>query len=458
MPSLVWHPYGPTYWRITTTNGRYLATVRRGYKAVAHVVALLVLIGLCLVVFNVTVFVPTVVLCARGREGALELLSEHWLRGAGCPFPSLNLSGGVHGHLLTGLVCLIDVVLTVVVPVSLFALLIRDPGIAHTPLTGYGDPSAAPDASERGASTVEDEAHERMSLTASSEMPPLPHVQQGAAASRDGAPPPAEGDNAAQFQGHRYHRRGFWAIVPMRQRTSSRRHVTADTYGIDTPPQQTAGGRATTTGPIHMYRKYCDQCMAPREARSSHCAECGVCVHDFDHHCGVTQTCVGRNNFRTFLLFVASAAALCDWVLIISACALWAGAADGRGSTVQASSIALIALVALSSLQLHLGLLLYLRLYVCLGVTLREERKRGGLFPGKDLAIHYEDECSCLRRDSLCCCGCVSSGDDEPVGAAKGVPRPFDRGLPRNALAFFGCLNPTADAPDGTNVRVVERI
>eukprot|EP01059_Diplonema_ambulator_P000791 TRINITY_DN10635_c0_g1_i4.p1 TRINITY_DN10635_c0_g1~~TRINITY_DN10635_c0_g1_i4.p1 ORF type:complete len:435 (+),score=125.72 TRINITY_DN10635_c0_g1_i4:40-1305(+) len=67
------------------------------------------------------------------------------------------------------------------------------------------------------------------------------------------------------------------------------------------PPQQDTYQDVNGTVVL---QKWCRTCNVMRPLRASHCAECDVCVDRFDHHCHITGTCVGRRNFRQFIVFV----------------------------------------------------------------------------------------------------------------------------------------------------------
>ncbi|KAG5492676.1 hypothetical protein JKF63_01255 [Porcisia hertigi] len=46
--------------------------------------------------------------------------------------------------------------------------------------------------------------------------------------------------------------------------------------------------------------KLCTTCHIIRPPQSSHCRFCDVCVEEFDHHCVVLGSCVGKRTFRFF--------------------------------------------------------------------------------------------------------------------------------------------------------------
>jgi len=51
---------------------------------------------------------------------------------------------------------------------------------------------------------------------------------------------------------------------------------------------------------------FCVNCMAKKPLRSKHCRICDKCTAKHDHHCPWVWNCVGVNNHRQFVLFVAT--------------------------------------------------------------------------------------------------------------------------------------------------------
>lgn len=62
----------------------------------------------------------------------------------------------------------------------------------------------------------------------------------------------------------------------------------------------------------HSYQKvkFCKTCRIYRPPRTTHCKVCDRCVSQFDHHCTLLGTCVGRNNYRAYFFFLLSGTTL----------------------------------------------------------------------------------------------------------------------------------------------------
>ncbi|CAG9321408.1 unnamed protein product [Blepharisma stoltei] len=61
--------------------------------------------------------------------------------------------------------------------------------------------------------------------------------------------------------------------------------------------------------------RYCERCEIVKNARTTHCDECGVCIDEYDHHCPWTSKCIGKNNLIFFYGFLIGL--LCTFIFVI---------------------------------------------------------------------------------------------------------------------------------------------
>ncbi|KAK7195713.1 DHHC palmitoyltransferase [Novymonas esmeraldas] len=94
----------------------------------------------------------------------------------------------------------------------------------------------------------------------------------------------------------------FTAIFTAASLTCLTLSVTLDPGIIPPAPQSEQPENPTTVmvGGKAVECKVCTTCHIIRPPRSSHCRFCDVCVEEFDHHCGILGSCVGKRTFRFF--------------------------------------------------------------------------------------------------------------------------------------------------------------
>ncbi|KAF9947004.1 Palmitoyltransferase zdhhc14, partial [Modicella reniformis] len=85
------------------------------------------------------------------------------------------------------------------------------------------------------------------------------------------------------------------------------------------PPRSPPRLKEVQVGMYTVRLKYCDTCKIYRPPRCSHCRQCDNCVEDEDHHCIWLNNCIGRRNYRYFLIFVTTASV---YALLTSALSL----------------------------------------------------------------------------------------------------------------------------------------
>jgi palmitoyltransferase ZDHHC9/14/18 len=74
--------------------------------------------------------------------------------------------------------------------------------------------------------------------------------------------------------------------------------------------------RYIETGDLRLRCNYCVTCRIYRPPRASHCGICNNCVDEFDHHCPWMGNCIGKNNYKAFVSFLA-VASLTSFVVMV---------------------------------------------------------------------------------------------------------------------------------------------
>ena len=114
--------------------------------------------------------------------------------------------------------------------------------------------------------------------------------------------------------------------------------------------------------------RLCTTCQVFRPKRASHCSTCGNCVEIFDHHCVFVGTCIGKRNYRYFMLFLT--------MIFFSICLLIINMIVFliQKSSRDISHIAIIVVVSVVGAVIGLPILGFLIFHIYLAVTKKTTR------------------------------------------------------------------------------------
>lgn len=63
--------------------------------------------------------------------------------------------------------------------------------------------------------------------------------------------------------------------------------------------------------------RYCGTCDVYQPPKAAHCPDCNVCIDGYDHHCPWMGTCIGKNNFKAFVVFNMT------WLIYLIYACIW---------------------------------------------------------------------------------------------------------------------------------------
>lgn len=121
--------------------------------------------------------------------------------------------------------------------------------------------------------------------------------------------------------------------------------------------------------------KHCSACNIFRPERTSHCKFCNRCVQNFDHHCHMIGTCIGKNNYRSYFLYIISL--MIANALSVSHVVAWVFRTETRSKialmrVVMAVVAILTGLISSVGFVMALGLSAYHSFLICINQTTRE--------------------------------------------------------------------------------------
>ncbi|CBQ69800.1 conserved hypothetical protein [Sporisorium reilianum SRZ2] len=197
--------------------------------------------------------------------------------------------------------------------------------------------------------------------------------------------------------------------------------------------------------------KWCETCGTYRPPRSSHCRVCDNCVENIDHHCTYLNTCIGRRNYVSFMVFLVASIGAALYVVAFTAVRLVlltkpatyryprGGSAPGltfRGALKQSPVSAVLFILCIATAAPLLVLFTY---HVRLVLLNRSTVEQIRINTAREYGEHKELEL-----------GTHGEADDaaSTYGAAEANARRRGRGAARALMERFGVLKPRYRDPN----------
>lgn len=182
----------------------------------------------------------------------------------------------------------------------------------------------------------------------------------------------------------------------------------------------------------------CRTCLVIKPIRSKHCSQCGVCIARLDHHCAWLNRCVGYDNHRSFLLFVAMHSLLLLAYVVLASLVIYYVVADSSSSKLSWLEIwDQIPPLISGHLLVILVLFWACACFVALSTMLQQHVRN----LTKNLTINEEIN---WRRYPYLTAQKPAPGKAQSSSSEPKIKNAFDRGFSKNVKEFFVHSGPDA--------------